>query len=441
MKPGSIEQKPRRKTALRQLGGEIEVWPEASRETAALCSALDVPATETAQLADVHAFHSYPARMHPETAARLIAAWSRPSDLVLDPFCGSGTVLVEARRSGRRGLGYDVNPLSRELVWLKTLVPEREWRARLLDASERVAAHADERRARKAGATVRYSPAERELFAPHVLLELDGLRDGITREEDASLRRALSLVLSALLTKVSRKGGDTGEGTEQKSVAPGFAARFFKRKTHELAGQLERFAASLPARSPPAECVIGDARKPIGLRPQSVALVVSSPPYPGVYDYFQHHHTRLCWLGLASEPFERLEMGSRRALSDLPFARALALWENDLSQVLGALHRALTTSGRIALLIADSTLAGRAVHAERAVEAAGARAGLVLVARASQRRPHFHGASRGAFASRPRREHLLLLEPSASASARAGGERAAPLRERKRAEQKRPDRA
>ena len=30
--------------------------------------------------------------------------------LVLDPFMGSGTTLVAARRAGRRGVGYDINP-------------------------------------------------------------------------------------------------------------------------------------------------------------------------------------------------------------------------------------------------------------------------------------------------------------------------------------------
>ncbi|HYP89380.1 MAG TPA: hypothetical protein VEQ59_14535, partial [Polyangiaceae bacterium] len=64
---------------------------------------------------------------------------------------------------------------------------------------------------------------------------------------------------------------------------------------------------------------------------------------------------------------------------------------------------------RAVLLIADSTLAGKPLFAERVVEKAAPSAGLSLLARASQARPHFHGASREAFASRPRREHLLLL--------------------------------
>lgn len=41
----------------------------------------------------------------PAVAARAIATYTRPGELVLDPDCGAGTVLVEALRAGRRALG------------------------------------------------------------------------------------------------------------------------------------------------------------------------------------------------------------------------------------------------------------------------------------------------------------------------------------------------
>jgi adenine-specific DNA methylase len=397
-----------RRTALSQLGGEVELWGD-ERLAAALRAAFDVVATETAELADVHGFHSYPARMHPETAQRLIARLSTPGQTVLDPFCGSGTVLVEARRLGRRGLGYDVNPLSRELSWLKTLAPSDAWLAALTEEAARVAAHADERRKRKAGATQRYGDADRAQFAPHVLLELDGLRDGLQASAQPEQQRALFLVLSALLTKVSQKSGDSSLGATEKHVAPGFPSRFFVKKTSELCQQLAAYRQSLPADAPPAACTLGDARKLPGLAARSVALVVSSPPYPGVYDYLAHHDDRLRWLGLPSRDFEKLEIGSRRELSGESFGPALAVWERDLAATLSALAAGLDAAGSIVLLIADSTLAGKPLYAERVVEKAAPAARLELRARASQPRPHFHGGSREAFVKKPRREHLLLL--------------------------------
>jgi hypothetical protein len=397
-----------RRTALSQLGGDVELWGEEALAEA-LNDAFNVDATETAALADVHGFHSYPARMHPDTAQRLIARLSESGQVVLDPFCGSGTVLVEGRRLGRRSLGYDVNPLSRELTWLKTLGPDDAWLAQLAEGAARVAAHADERRQRKAGATQRYPDVDREQFAPHVLLELDGLRDGIQKTAAPELRRALFLVLSALLTKVSQKGGDSSVHATEKRVAPGFPSRFLVKKTSELCRQLAEYRGTLPADAPAAGCTLGDARKLPGLAAGSVTLVVTSPPYPGVYDYLAHHDDRLRWLGLPTRDFEKLEIGSRRELSSESFGPALALWERDLGATLSALARGLTQSGRIVLLIADSTLAGKPLYAERVVEKAAPGAGLELLARASQARPHFHGATRDAFVKKPRREHLLAL--------------------------------
>jgi hypothetical protein len=145
------------------------------------------------------------------------------------------------------------------------------------------------------------------------------------------------------------------------------------------------------------------------LRAGSVALVVSSPPYPGVYDYLSHHDDRLRWLGLEATDFEELEIGSRRELSGAPFGAALGRWERDLAATFAALARGLAREGRVVLLLADSTLAGKPLWAERVVEKLAPAAGLAVQARASQARPHFHGGSRDAYAQRPRREHLLLL--------------------------------
>src|SRR5258708_36800617 len=50
---------------------------------------------------------AHPARMVPELARRLVAAYSQPGDLVLDPMCGIGTTLVEAVHADRKGLGIE----------------------------------------------------------------------------------------------------------------------------------------------------------------------------------------------------------------------------------------------------------------------------------------------------------------------------------------------
>ncbi|MFW9914092.1 MAG: DNA methyltransferase [Candidatus Thorarchaeota archaeon] len=55
--------------------------------------------------------HLYWARKAPDLAARCIEAYTCPGDKVLDPFCGSGVIPIEAARLGRAGIGFDIDPV------------------------------------------------------------------------------------------------------------------------------------------------------------------------------------------------------------------------------------------------------------------------------------------------------------------------------------------
>jgi hypothetical protein len=403
-----------KRRALSHVGGEVALVgaPGALRE--ALLFALDVDEREEATLSHVHGFHSYPARLHPHTAARLVEALSKPRDTVLDPFAGSGTVLVEARRLGRRALGVDSNPLAVALAALKTRGISPEEAEELVLAARAVAEHAEARRLSRAGPTKRYPSEDRELFDVHVLLELDGLRDGIselgagTRLAAAEARRMLELVLSALLTKVSKKAADTSEYREPRRLRAGFTITLFVKKTEELSRRMLEYSRLLPERAPPAAPRVGDARD-LRIKTASIDLLVSSPPYPGIYDYLHQHTTRLRWLGFDARRFSRAEIGSRRELGKLDFDTAVARWAKDFALCLTEMSRVLRPRGHAALVVADSVLGNRPLYVDELVARLAPAAQLSVVAIGSQRRPHFHGPTSRAFRSRPRREHVFLL--------------------------------
>ena len=68
-----------------------------------------------------HALHLYPARMHPEIAKQVIEKYSKnKTDVVLDPFMGSGGVLLEAIMHGNQTIGIDINPFAILLSKVKT---------------------------------------------------------------------------------------------------------------------------------------------------------------------------------------------------------------------------------------------------------------------------------------------------------------------------------
>jgi len=67
-----------------------------------------------------HNLYNYPARFAPTFPHEVIKAFSRKGELVLDPFCGGGTTLLEAMRLKRRAAGMDVSSLAAFIARAKT---------------------------------------------------------------------------------------------------------------------------------------------------------------------------------------------------------------------------------------------------------------------------------------------------------------------------------
>jgi DNA methylase len=67
-----------------------------------------------------HNFYRYPARFSPSFARQMILSFTAPGDLVIDPFMGGGTTLVEAAALGRRAVGTDISSLAVFLGRTKT---------------------------------------------------------------------------------------------------------------------------------------------------------------------------------------------------------------------------------------------------------------------------------------------------------------------------------
>ena len=69
-----------------------------------------------------HCFHPYPAMMIPQVARRILNEFGKEAKLLFDPYCGTGTSLVEANLKGINAIGTDINPLARLIAKVKTTV-------------------------------------------------------------------------------------------------------------------------------------------------------------------------------------------------------------------------------------------------------------------------------------------------------------------------------
>jgi len=397
--------------SLTNVGGKVEQTgnAEASQK---LAHALDVSGSiddEESARAHVHGFHSYPARMHPQTARRLVEAFSPTRGVVLDPFCGSGTVLVEALLASRDAFGSDINPLAVELARAKTSRVTKAEADELMATAIAIAKEADARRTARAGATRRLPNEDVVLFSPHVLLELDSLRAGIEKVERPRLKMPLFLALSAILVKVSLKRSDTSEQEAPRRIAAGYTAKLFTKKVEELCHKRADFSHALTSTKPRVFVQIDDAAVLSKIAPASVDAVITSPPYAATYDYLAQHEMRLRWLGLSAKGFEAAEIGSRRSYAPLAGPAAQARAVSETFGFLSAMAKTLKPDGSIVLVIGDSAVKKHALRADVIVTEAAKRAGLFVVARATQTRQHFHAPTAGAFSSAPRAEHAILL--------------------------------
>ncbi len=309
----SSAQPGKQRRALTHVGGEVSY--SGAAELKAMCElALTQRSEESDTRAHVHGFHAYPARLHPLTANQLIIGLSRPEETVLDPFCGSGTVLVESVIARRNAQGTDLNPLATLLSQTKCngLSPRNQ--EELLLHVQRIREFADERRRAKAGPLRKYGPTERELFDVHVLLELDSLRAGIEQSPKGVLHHNLQLILSSLLVKLSRQSSDTVAKAAPRRIAAGYPSKLFQMRAEEWVRQVQEYETLAPLPRTKVRTTTADARQLAPVGDQTIDLIVTSPPYPGVYDYYAHHAVRLRWMNLSAGELQDKELGSKRTL-------------------------------------------------------------------------------------------------------------------------------
>jgi SAM-dependent methyltransferase len=339
-------------------------------------------------------FHTYPAALRADAARELLAAF--PSRAVLDPFCGGGTVLVEARVAGRRALGCDLSPVAVRAARARCATPDDATLQALRGRARALAAQARAASARGPLPEPRILRAVESWYGGHVLRELECLRRGVAESEPA-LRELLEAVLASILVKVSWRASDTRAAREKHLRPPGTTAVLFHKRTRELARQMVALRAAVPPGTPPADVWLGDARELVVRDP--VDLVLTSPPYPSTYDYLPMQHLRHVWFG--DRPDAAREIGSRRAFRK-GAQGARDAWRRDTELWTAQAARALAPGGRLVLVIGDGRVPSGVVDAAGPSVVAAERAGLELLAGASLERPDAgHG--------QPLREHVLAF--------------------------------
>ncbi|HEX2660512.1 MAG TPA: DNA methyltransferase [Polyangia bacterium] len=398
---------PRQRRAFSTVGGPVESAgePEAAQ---ALARLWDVDAGLARAL--THGFHAYAGRMHPSIARGAITRFSRPGDLVVDPFCGSGTVLVEAMGLGRKAVGVDASPLGIAIAEVRTTVLGDAGRAELVAAAAQIAEEAGEdARKRRRPETPAWAKPEFQRFFPHVAFELFALRELVMATPKTPVGRALRMCFSSNLVKLMKAGPEAPRDGEMKRIGRGVPSRLLADRAVELAAGLEALEQRTPDGTPPPVIRLGDARQlggERGIADGAARLIVSSPPYAGTYDYAAQHDVRFAWLELPRRSFENTQIGGRAEQS---FGADPKAWRASEARWMAEMARVLAPGGHAFLIVGDGVVGNQPEDAPTAIGDAAEKVGLIPVARASQVRATHDRRLREIFQGEPRREHLLLM--------------------------------
>jgi hypothetical protein len=231
-----------------------------------------------------HNFYRYPARFSPKLVRAVIDTFTRPGDLVLDPFVGGGTTLVEALASGRHAIGADISSLATFVSEVKTtLYTEDE-----LDRLRRWAARIGQ------GIDI-YAPVKREPTQEHAgyTKHLGGvstwrLKRCIERVLE-SARNLRAPRLEAFARCVTLRTAQWAlNGRKKLPSTTDFRDMIVTDATAMIAGARElRIAVETVGSQASIHCVNRttngletDALFAAGKKPK---LVMTSPPYPGVH--------------------------------------------------------------------------------------------------------------------------------------------------------------
>ena len=293
--------------------------------------AVRVGRTRQATRYSVHGLHEYKGKFNPQVAKALLNIFGvRSGGCVLDPFCGSGTTLVECAHADVLGVGIDINPFAVFLSNAKLhalVTPVAQLRAtqrcifRHLERSSRCFASGR-------GPRISYL---RSWFTPEVLGAIEKIRTVI--EDVAGPDSSVFLaVASDRLRDYSLQDPKDLRIRRRRTPLPDVPlVEAFSAACDRFFGRLEAVQTILGNELPQGQAELRDAAA-LSQGDGPFDAAVTSPPYAMALPYIDTQRLSLIWLGMLEPPdVTRLEselIGSREFRGDARRTMAAALKKN-----------------------------------------------------------------------------------------------------------------
>ena len=230
-----------------------------------------------------HNFYRYPARMSPDLARYVIEEFTSPGEMVLDPFMGGGTTIVESLALGRRAIGIDINPVAHFVTRVKTTPLLRKDRERIARwASELQGLDYAETRVESPDpeSYVRNLPSQLAQFLGHARATTDDLPTRTLKE----FARCVLLRLGQWAVEVAKQPPDVDS---LKSKLQQFSIKMLEG-VEEFSDVVSLNGGNKRTTIRNRSLILGSALDSDVAwagsgRPDRPTLVLTSPPYPGVH--------------------------------------------------------------------------------------------------------------------------------------------------------------
>ena len=278
----------------------------------------------------------------PQFVEVLLEKYAASGARVLDPFCGSGTVLYECGRLGLSGTGIEVNPAAYLLA--------------------------------RTYALCNITPEQRIQILNSLETRISSLFGGDSMSIEPGARDALESIGDQMLAMVSDASELEGALLETLVILADFYKGSSAEKLKKTWLRLRKIVEGLPYTQEPLQASIGDGRYPSKLEPFD--LILTSPPYINVYNYHQQYRASVEALGWKPLEVARTEIGSNRKhrgnrfLTVIQYCLDLATALDSLWDVTTPTARLIFILGRESKVRGISFLNGE-IFARLAIEAIG----------------------------------------------------------------------
>ena len=301
---------------------------------------------------ETHGIHPYPAKFIPQIPRELISVlYPNDGTAVMDPFCGSGTTLVEAASAGIAAIGVDLHPLACLISKVKVTPLSGNLIEAVEDAIDR---------SNKYPGNKPLIPAIDHWFKTEIQIALTKLMKSIDQERNNDIRDALRIAISSIIVRVSNQESDTRYAAIEKQVSSEDVFTQFRRSALALDKALKSTWSQLFS-LPEIKILNKDILEvtPDDI-PQPVSLVVTSPPYPNAYEYWLYHKYRMYWLGMDPISVREREIGARpHYFKKNP--HTAADFERQMGNVFRLLSSVMTRNGHVCFQIGSSIIRGKEI--------------------------------------------------------------------------------